>query len=125
SKRRSASASSCPSVPPVLPRWGTVSGSAVGSTERERLPEIDDGGHAPGALKSIRRSSSVLVTGRTLLTPTTQDEVGASSERLSTPCGAYGPSPSGVPVRLRYATALPVVVRFPPPSPRPARCRPP
>ena len=62
---------------------------------------MDDGGQAPGALNVILFSTSSFVTGSTLLTPITQDSVGAAAERLSTPWGEYGPSPSGVPVRLR------------------------
>ena len=54
------------------------------------------------------------MTGRTLSTPITQDDVGAASDKLSAPCGVNGPVPVGVPVRLRYAMTLPVAARSPP-----------
>jgi hypothetical protein len=85
----------------VFPRCGTESGRAVAGTGSRRFAEIDEGGHAPGALKVILRRTSSFVSGRTLLTPTTQNAADAASDRLSTPVGAHGPVPPGVPVRLR------------------------
>ena len=51
------------------------------------LPRWRRAATLPESANVILRSTSSLVTGSSLLTPTTQDSTGEAAERLSTPCG--------------------------------------